>query len=87
MLRALTPVNRRFQLLLRRSSSGCWHSGDRLVLQDADHDAAVLCLAFHSLVSAHLLAFAHRSGGKHSGKRNLALLKQNVGRRSARAPG
>src|ERR1700733_10565819 len=69
------------QLLLRRSTRSCLrlHSGNGLILEDADDDAAVLCLAFHSLVSGHLVAFAHRSGGKHSGKRNLALLKQNVG--------
>ncbi len=39
---SVDPMNRRFQLLLRRSASSRLHSGDRLVLKDADHDAAVL---------------------------------------------
>src|SRR5580698_10149867 len=59
----------------------CGHSGDRLVLQNADDYAAILGLTFFRffVATSNLFAFAHCARGQHSGEGNFALLKQDVG--------
>ena len=51
-------------------------SGDSLVLQDPDNDAAVFSLAFRGVVRRNLIGGAHGARSQDVGQRNPALLLQ-----------
>jgi hypothetical protein len=54
-------------------------AGDGFVLQDGNDNAAVLSLAFGGVVGSNLLARSHSAGSEHIGKRDLALLLEEIG--------
>src|SRR5215469_7981855 len=53
-------------------------TGNRLVLQYADDDAAVFCLSFGSFVISDLIGLSHGTGCQKTCEGNFSLLKQHI---------